>query len=148
MRSAWGGVGEAPRIMYNDPQLRPGMGGSRRSSAHHTPRPRQGRSAGASALRSPSRRRNAPIGHGPPGPGQMAPPPRSITKGQDLFADRLYNSSEHPALTCAIPGPKSKVSSAPFAKALATGALWTRGRMQQCGYQVDDRCPLCGEYPG
>ena len=68
-----------------------------------------------------------------------------IRRRQDLPADRLYNSSEYPALTCAIPGPRSNVSSAPFAKALATGALWTRGRMQQCGYLVDDRCPLCGE---
>ena len=64
-------------------------------------------------------------------------------RGADL-ADRVFGHSGALASMAAVPGPASRTPHAGFARALCTGALWTKQRMQDVGYLVDASCPRCG----
>ena len=54
---------------------------------------------------------------------------------QEALADLLYGQSSPAAGFAALPGPKSKQAHRGFATALACDALWTRSRLQSCGYR-------------
>ena len=62
---------------------------------------------------------------------------------QEALAERVYSIDIVSASAAAAPSCRSRMEHAAFARALVTGALWTRGRVAECCYLVSDIGPRC-----
>ena len=66
-----------------------------------------------------------------------------LVRRQEAVAERAYRIDIVPPTAAAAPSCRSRTEQTAFARALVTGALWTRGRMVECCYLVSDVCPRC-----